>query len=90
MNYLRRKTSTVNIGNVKLGSDYPIRLQSMTSTSTMDTEGSVAQCQRICDAGADIVRLTTQGVREAENIGEIRSQLHNMGYTTPQIGRAHV
>ena len=89
MNYLRRKTSTVNIGNVKLGSDYPIRLQSMTSTSTMDTEGSVAQCQRICDAGADIVRLTTQGVREAENIGEIRSQLHNMGYTTPLVADIH-
>ena len=85
MNYLRRKTSTVNIGNVKLGSDYPIRLQSMTSTSTMDTEGSVAQCQRICDAGADIVRLTTQGVREAE----IRSQLHNMGYTTPLVADIH-
>ena len=89
MNYLRRKTSTVNIGNVKLGSDYPIRLQSMTSTSTMNTEGSVAQCQRICDAGADIVRLTTQGVREAENIGEIRSQLHNMGYTTPLVADIH-
>ena len=89
MNYLRRKTSTVNIGNVKLGSDYPIRLQSMTSASTMDTEGSVAQCQRICDAGADIVRLTTQGVREAENIGEIRSQLHNMGYTTPLVADIH-
>lgn len=89
MNYLRRKTSTVNIGNVKLGSDYPIRLQSMTSTSTMDTEGSVAQCQRICDAGADIVRLTAQGVREAENIGEIRSQLHNMGYTTPLVADIH-
>lgn len=89
MNYLRRKTSTVNIGNVKLGSDYPIRLQSMASTSTMDTEGSVAQCQRICDAGADIVRLTAQGVREAENIGEIRSQLHNMGYTTPLVADIH-
>ncbi len=89
MNYLRRKTSTVNIGNVKLGSDYPIRLQSMTSTSTMDTEGSVAQCQRICDAGADIVRLTAQGVREAKNIGEIRSQLHNMGYTTPLVADIH-
>jgi (E)-4-hydroxy-3-methylbut-2-enyl-diphosphate synthase len=55
----------------------------------MDTEGSVAQCQRICDAGADIVRLTAQGVREAENIGEIRSQLHNMGYTTPLVADIH-
>lgn len=89
MNYSRRKTSTVTIGGVKLGSDYPIRLQSMTSTSTMDTDGSVAQCQRICDAGADIVRLTAQGVREAENIGEIRTQLHNAGYTTPLVADIH-
>ena len=89
MNYSRRKTSTVTISGVKLGSDYPIRLQSMTSTSTMDTEGSVAQCQRICDAGADIVRLTAQGVREAENIGEIRSILHNAGYSTPLVADIH-
>ena len=89
MNYSRRKTSTVNIGGVKIGSDYPIRLQSMTSTSTMDTEGSVAQCRRICDAGADIVRLTAQGVREAENIGVIRTRLHEAGYTTPLVADIH-
>ena len=89
MNYSRRKTSTVHIGGVKLGSDYPIRLQSMTSTSTMDTEGSVAQCKRICDAGADIVRLTAQGVREADNIGEIRSILRNAGYSTPLVADIH-
>lgn len=89
MNYKRRKTSTVNIGGIKLGSDYPIRLQSMTSTSTMDTEESVAQCQRICDAGADIVRLTAQGVKEAENIGKIRSLLHGKGYTTPLVADIH-
>lgn len=89
MNYSRRKTSTVNIGGVKLGSNYPIRLQSMTSTSTMDTDGSVAQCKKICDAGADIVRLTAQGVREAENIGEIRSLLHSCGYTTPLVADIH-
>ena len=89
MNYSRRKTSTVNIGGVKLGSDYPIRLQSMTSTSTMDTEGSVEQCRKICDAGADIVRLTAQGVREAENIGIIRDRLHKAGYTTPLVADIH-
>ena len=89
MNYSRRKTSTVTIGGVKLGSDYPIRLQSMTSTSTMETEGSVAQCKRICDAGADIVRLTAQGVREAENIGVIRNALHQSGYTTPLVADIH-
>ncbi len=89
MNYSRRKTSTVTIGNIKLGSNYPIRLQSMTSTSTMDTNGSVAQCKRICDAGADIVRLTAQGVREAENIGVIRSSLHESGYNTPLVADIH-
>lgn len=89
MNYSRRKTSTVNIGRIKLGSDYPIRIQSMTSTSTMDTEGSIAQCKRICNAGADIVRLTAQGVREAENIGKIRTQLHTDGYTTPLVADIH-
>lgn len=89
MNYSRRKTTTVTIGDVKLGSDFPIRLQSMTSTSTMDTEGSIAQCKRICDNGADIVRLTAQGVREAENIGIIRKSLHESGYTTPLVADIH-
>lgn len=89
MNYSRRKTSIVNIGGIKLGGDCPIRIQSMTSTSTMDTDGSVTQCKRICDAGADIVRLTAQGVREAENIGKIRSILHNDGYTTPLVADIH-
>ena len=89
MNYSRRKTTTVNIGGVKLGSEYPIRLQSMTSTSTMDTDASVTQCRKICDAGADIVRLTAQGVREAENIGVIRTELHKAGYNTPLVADIH-
>ena len=75
-NYRRRHSSTVQIGNVPLGGDNPIRIQSMTSTSTLDTDASVAQCRRIFDAGADYVRLTAQGVREAHNIGEIRAALH--------------
>ncbi len=87
--YKRRTTTAVNIGNTPLGADYPIRLQSMTSTSTMDTEASVAQCKRIIEAGADYVRLTTQGVREATNIGEIRRQLRNEGYTTPLVADIH-
>ena len=80
MNYQRRKTIKVNVGGVPLGSDYPIRLQSMTNTSTMDTEGSVAQCRRIADAGADYVRLTAQGVREAHNTRELRKILRQEGY----------
>lgn len=88
-NYIRRKSSAVEIGNIPLGGDNPIRIQSMTSTSTLDTEGSVAQCKRIFDAGADYVRLTAQGVREAENIGVIRQRLHDDGYTKPLVADIH-
>ena len=80
INYKRRRTTAVRIKNLMMGSDYAVRVQSMTSTGTMDTEGSVAQCKRIADAGADLVRLTAQGVREAENIGVIRSRLIAQGY----------
>lgn len=88
-NYRRRHSSTVQIGNVPLGGDNPIRIQSMTSTSTLDTDASVAQCRRIFDAGADYVRLTAQGVREAHNIGEIRATLHAAGYTKPLVADIH-
>ena len=88
-NYRRRQSSAVRIGEVPLGADNPIRIQSMTSTSTLDTEASVAQCKRIFDAGADYVRLTAQGVREARNIGEIRSILHADGYTKPLVADIH-
>lgn len=88
-NYRRRHSSTVRIGNVPLGGDNPIRIQSMTSTSTLDTDASVAQCRRIFDAGADYVRLTAQGVREAHNIGEIRAALHAAGYTKPLVADIH-
>lgn len=88
-NYRRRHSSTVQIGNMPLGGDNPIRIQSMTSTSTLDTDASVAQCRRIFDAGADYVRLTAQGVREAHNIGEIRAALHAAGYTKPLVADIH-
>jgi len=82
-------SSVVNIGNVPLGGDNPIRIQSMTNTSTMDTEGSIEQCIRIIEAGADYVRLTAQGVREAENLRNIRDGLRAHGYTTPLIADIH-
>lgn len=88
-NYTRRKSSVVNIGNTPLGGDNPIRIQSMTSTSTLDTEASVEQCKRIFNAGADYVRLTAQGVREAENIGAIRNKLHEAGYCNPLVADIH-
>ena len=70
-NYKRRPSSVTTVGRVKLGGDNPIRVQSMNNTSTLDTEGSVAQALRIAEAGGELVRLTTQGVREAENMANI-------------------
>lgn len=82
-NFKRRHSSIVHIGNTPLGGEYPIRIQSMTNTSTMDTEGSVNQCISIIEAGADYVRLTAQGVREAENLENIKKGLLSKGYQTP-------
>ena len=87
--YIRRKSSVVNIGGVPLGGDNPIRLQSMTNTSTMDTPGSVAQIKRIAAEGADYVRLTAQGVREAENLALIRAELRKDGITVPLVADIH-
>ena len=69
--YKRRKSCEVNIGGVRIGGSYPVAVQSMTNTSTMDTAASVAQCCEIAAAGASIVRLTAQGVREAVNLSLI-------------------
>lgn len=88
-NYNRRKTVAVNIGGTPLGGDYPIRLQSMASTSTMDTEGSVTQCERIAKAGASYIRLTAQGVREAENLENIKQALRKNGIATPLVADIH-
>ena len=88
-NYHRRKSSIVQIGNTPLGGEYPVRIQSMTNTSTLDTVASVDQCIRIIQAGADYVRLTAQGVREAENLGEIKRELIARGYTTPLVADIH-
>ena len=88
-NYRRRHSSTVNVGTVVLGGDHPIRLQSMTNLSTNDIDGCVAQTQRIAAAGGDIVRLTTQGVKEATNIGIIRSQLRENDCYTPLVADVH-
>lgn len=87
--YKRRKTTTTRVGNVQIGSEHPIRLQSMTSTSTMDTAGSVAQSKRIIEAGGEIVRLTAQGVREANNLENIHAELRAAGYNTPLVADIH-
>ncbi len=88
-NYHRRKTIEVKIGNTPLGGDNPIRIQSMTNTSTLDTPGSTEQCISIIEAGAHYVRLTAQGVREAENLGNIRRALRQRGYNTPLVADIH-
>ena len=88
-NYSRRESSVVNIGATPLGGNNPIRVQSMTTTSTMDTEGSVAQAERIINAGGEYVRLTTQGVREAENLRNINIKLRGDGYDTPLVADVH-
>ena len=67
-NYFRRETTEVNIGAVPLGGPNSIRVQSMTNTSTQDTQACVEQAKRIVDAGGEYVRLTTQGIKEAENL----------------------
>merc|ERR1719163_116829 len=71
----RRKTSTVIAGNVKIGSEHPIALQTMTTAMTTDVEGSIDQVMRCADAGADLVRLTVQGQREADAASKIKEGL---------------
>ena len=79
MAYTRRKSHEITVGNIRLGGDNPIRVQSMTNTSTMDTEASVAQILRIAEAGGELVRLTTQGTREAENMDLIGQAVRRAG-----------
>lgn len=87
--YIRRKSSVCNVAQVAIGGDNPIRIQSMTNTNTNDTEGSVAQIKRIVDAGADIVRLTAQGTKEALNLANIEQALRADGYDVPLVADIH-
>ena len=84
-NYSRRETSEVNIGATPMGGSNPIRIQSMTNTATQDTEASVAQAKRIVDAGGEYVRLTAQGIKEAENLMNINAGLRRDGYMVPLV-----
>ena len=87
--YKRRKAIQVRVGNTAIGGDNPIRLQSMTTTSTMDTNGCVEQAIRIIQAGGELVRLTTQGTREALNMKNISDALKARGYMTPLVADVH-
>ncbi|MFD3407656.1 (E)-4-hydroxy-3-methylbut-2-enyl-diphosphate synthase [Aquirufa sp. HETE-83D] len=87
--YERRRTIPVQIGDLYLGSDFPIRIQSMTTVDTMDTLGSIEQSIRMIDAGCELVRITAPSVKEAQNLENIRKGLRQRGYTTPLVADIH-
>lgn len=87
--YKRRETITAHIGDLTMGSSAPIRVQSMTTTSTMDTEGTIEQSIRMIDAGCELVRITAPSIREAKNLEHIRNGLRQRGYTTPLVADIH-
>lgn len=88
-NIERHITRVVPIGDTALGVPFPIRIQTMTTTDTNDIEATLAQCRRIIEAGGEYVRITAQGVREAENLKLIKDALLKEGYTTPLIADIH-
>ncbi len=85
----RRISSIAHVGNIAIGGDNPIRIQSMATVDTNDTEGCVAQAKRIIDAGGELVRFTTQGTREAENMKNISARLKADGYHQPLVADVH-
>ena len=85
----RRISSVTHVGNIAIGGENPIRIQSMATVDTNDTEGCVAQAKRIIDAGGELVRFTTQGTREAENMKNISARLKADGYTAPLVADVH-
>ena len=89
ISYQRRETIEVKIGNLYLGSEHPIRVQSMTTVDTMDTEGTVNQSIRMIEAGCELVRITAPSVKEAENLNIIKRELRKKGYTTPLVADIH-
>lgn len=87
--YSRWLTREVTIGDVPMGGTNPIRIQSMTTTDTMDTAGTVAQTIRMVDAGCEYVRITAPSVKEAQNLAEIKKQLRAKGYNVPLVADIH-
>ena len=87
--YHRRHSSVAHVGNIAIGGDNPIRVQSMTTTNTNDTAACVEQAKRIIEAGGELVRLTTQGTREAENLKNISAALRAEGIQTPLVADVH-
>ncbi len=86
---MRRKTSTVKVGNILIGSEHPIRIQSMTNSSTRDVEATVEQIIKLADNGCEIARVTVQGIKEAEACEQIKNLLVQKGYTIPLVADIH-
>jgi (E)-4-hydroxy-3-methylbut-2-enyl-diphosphate synthase len=89
MTVTRYKSDIISIGTLTMGGDLPVRVQSMTNTDTLDTAASVSQCIRIIEAGGELVRVTAQGGREAENLAAIRNGLRAAGFDTPLCADIH-
>ena len=87
--YHRRKTRVVNVGDVPIGGDHPVRLQSMTISDTMDTDAAVAETIQLVDAGCELVRLTAPSLNEAENLRHIKAALNRRGVRVPLIADIH-
>ncbi len=87
--FVRRKTIEVNVGGTPLGGSNPIRVQTMTTTNTNDTIATTEQCIRSFEAGAEYVRITTQGVKEASNLENIKKELIKRGYNIPLVADIH-
>jgi (E)-4-hydroxy-3-methylbut-2-enyl-diphosphate synthase len=87
--YHRRKTSTVKVGDLYMGSDYPIRIQSMTTTDTMNTMATVEQSIRMIESGCELVRITAPSINEAKNLENIKKELRARGYQTPLVADIH-
>ena len=87
--YKRIQTRPVKVGNLVIGGGHPIRVQTMTTTDTMDTDATVAQVIRCIEAGAELVRVTAPSKKEAENLANIKAILHSKGYTTPLVADIH-
>ncbi len=87
--YKRLETREVHIGDVPLGGKNPIRVQSMTTTNTLDTQKTVEQCIRMIDAGCEYIRITAPSIKEAENLKSIKSELKKKGYSAPIIADIH-
>ncbi|MCK5467829.1 MAG: flavodoxin-dependent (E)-4-hydroxy-3-methylbut-2-enyl-diphosphate synthase, partial [Cyclobacteriaceae bacterium] len=87
--YSRRKSLEVKLGDVPLGYNHPIRVQSMTTTDTMDTMGTVEQSIRMIEAGCEYVRITAPSTKEAENLANIKKQLRSRGFDVPLIADIH-